>query len=125
MSREITTHRVNGVNECIVIEAIDFPGHGGACHEYRISGLKGPLDHHPIPTIDVRFQNGPIQEVGTNVTQEALLAIVKDRLEHFQAGPYACEENGEALKCLNDALEWLHIRTKRRITRGVEGTHTV
>lgn len=126
MTREITTHKVNGVNECIVIEAIDQPGHGGACHQYRMSGLKGPLDHHPIPTVDIRFQNGPIQEVGTNgLTHEALLAIVQDRLECFQKGPYSCQENQAALDAVTAAMGALKSRTEKRLARGVEGTHAV
>lgn len=124
--REISTHRVNRVNECIVIEVLDEPGAGGACHEYRISGLKGPLDHHPIPTIELRFQNGPIAEVGANgITQEALLAVVIDRLQSFQQGKYACEENATALAKIQEALDVLHQRTKARLARGVEGTHAV
>lgn len=124
--RQLTGHQVNGCNEVIVIEVLDEPGQGGACHNYRISGLKGPLDHHPIPTIDIRFQNGPLKEVGTNgITHEALLAILIDRLQGFQSGPYACEENGTALIMLQDAQASLQRRTKARVDRGVEGTHTV
>ncbi len=124
--REITSHKVNGCNECIVIEATDEPGHGGASHNYRISGLKGPLDHHPIPTIDLRFQNGPLNEVGTNgITHEALLAVVADRLDGFQRGPYACHENYVALEAVRSAMAALKARTLFRVARGVEGTHTV
>ena len=57
------------------------------------------------------------------MTQEALIAIV-DRLRSFQAGPFACEDNEEALHHCKQALEWLQHRTRRRIARGVEGTHT-
>jgi hypothetical protein len=122
-TRELTSHKVNGLNELIVIEVLDAPGSGGASHEYRLSGLKGPLDHHPIPTIDIRFQNGPVQEVGANgISQEALLAVVEDRLKSFQAGPYACRENALALTHLQEAMHWLHHRTRERMQRGVEGT---
>jgi hypothetical protein len=119
--RALTQHRVNTLNECIVVEALDERG-----HEYRISGLKGPLDHHPIPTVDLRFQDGPIKESGANgITTESLLAVLIDRLECFQAGPYACPENKQALRFLENGLEMLHRRTKKRMERGVEGTHTV
>ncbi|HYE79742.1 MAG TPA: hypothetical protein VEI97_17280 [bacterium] len=122
--RQITSHKANVLNECIVVEALDGPGAGGASHEYRISGFKGPLDHHPIPTIDIRFQNGPINEVGANgVTNEALLAVVIDRLEGFQSGPFACDENQLALEHARCAMEALRSRTKGRVARGVEGTH--
>jgi hypothetical protein len=122
--RELTSHKVNGLNECIEIAVLDEPGSGGACHLYQIRGIKGPLDHHPIPTIDIRFQNGPINEAGANgITGEALLAVVEDRLKSFQSGPYACRENALALTHLQEAMHWLHHRTRERVARGVEGTH--
>ena len=122
--REIHSHKVNSLNECIVVEAVDEPGSGNANHEYRISGLQGPLDHHPIPTIDIRFQNGPIKEAGANgISNESLLAVVIDRLQSFQKGLFACRENAIALTKLEEAQHWLKHRTEARLARGVEGTH--
>lgn len=124
MPREILSHKVNSLNECIVVEAVDEPGSGNASHQYRISGMKGPLDNHPIPTIDIRFQNGPIKESGANgITNEALLAIVIDRLQAFQTSNFACRENAIALTKLEEAQHWLKHRTEARVARGVEGTH--
>lgn len=72
------------------------------------------------------FQHGPIQEHGRNgVTHEALLAILIDRLECFEAGPYACMENAAALMHLRCALTVLHNRTAKRVARNVEGTHKI
>lgn len=123
MSRELTSHKVNGCNEALVVRAMDEPGHGGASHEYRIEwGHNGEACN----AIDIRFQNGPIAEVGTNgITHEALLAILIDRFEGFQAGAYACEENAVALSNLRGAQRMLKHRTEKRLARGVEGTHTV
>jgi hypothetical protein len=105
-----------------VVAAVDDPGVGGAHHQYRISGVQGPLDHHPIPTIDLRFQNGAVDEVGANgITNESLLAIVIDRLQGFQSGPFKCRENALALTKLEEAMHWLHHRTRERSARGVEG----
>lgn len=100
----------------------DEPGAGGANHRYLIS--------HDSPDTnwnqEVSFQNGPIKEFGVNgVTHEALLAIVIDRLRSFQEGPFACRENEEALDRAQQCLDWLQVRTKKRIARGVEGTHTI
>lgn len=121
--REIRTHRNNVLNECIKIEVLDEPGSGGASHLYRLSGVQGPLDNHPIPTVEIRFQKGPLKEVGTNgLTNEALLAVVEDRLASFQCGPFACEENGLALAKIRGALSDLSSRTRERVARGVEGT---
>lgn len=123
--RKIDTHKVNGLNECLDVVALDAPGSGGASHHYQIRGIEGPLDHHPIQTVDIHFQEGPLQEVGANgVSGEAILAVVADRLDSFQKGPYASHDNEEALRHIKSAIEWLHRRTKERISRGVEGTHT-
>lgn len=125
MLRELTSHKVNGLNESIVIGVFDPPGQGNASHVYQIRGIEGPIDHHPIPVVNISFQNGPLNEVGANgITNEALLAVVEDRLKGFQSGPFACRENAMALTHLQEAMHWLHHRTRERLARGVEGTHT-
>lgn len=122
--RQITHHKVNGLNEAINILVLDEPGQGNACHEYRIEGVKGPLDHHPIATTDIHFQKGPIAEAGYNgISNETLIAIVIDRLQGFQSGSFACRENAIALTKLQEAMHWLHHRTRERMARGVEGTN--
>ena len=133
--REITEHRVNPANDRLKIEVTDAPGAGGANHRYEITGFDprsnasaGELKDIPghYNGLVLLFQNGPIPEAGVNgVTQEALLAIVADRLRSFQAGPYACRENALALTKIEEAQHWLHSRTRARMARGVEGTHKV
>lgn len=121
--REIKSHIVNPCNEKLCVRAEEELGPGGAPHVYEISHL----DARPHPLMVLfSFQNGPIKEVGTNgVTHEALLAILIDRLQHFQKGQYACRENAIALTKLEEAQMWLQKRTRDREARGVEGTHTV
>lgn len=128
----IETHKVNGANEALTIEATDTPGAGGAHHRYTITGFDNVnnaskfLVDEPTGQVVILFQNGPIPEHGTNgVTHEALLAIVKHRLESFQAGKYACDDNAVALAAVDNAIAALHARTKTRLARGVEGTHAV
>jgi hypothetical protein len=76
-------------------------------------------------TLSLLFQNGPISEAGVNgLTHEVLLAILIDRLEGFQAGPFANVYNGAALENLKMAQELLLSRTRERLAPGVEGTHT-
>lgn len=133
--RTLTDHIVEGdsANHQLSIEVMDEPGQGGANHHYKITGMDSqsntsdpfmaryakPADH-----ATVLFQNGPIKEFGVNgVTQEALLAIVMDRLRSFQAGPFACVDNEAALSHCSAALAYLQKRTRARIARGVEGTH--
>ncbi len=120
--RELTGHKVNECNDVLKIEVLDEPGSGGACHKYMISFPNPLVDNHYL----IAFQNGPIKEVGTNgVTHESLLAILIDRLEGFQSGQYACKANADALGKLRDAQGILIGRTRERLNRGVEGTHTV
>lgn len=132
--RELTDHIVSGDQAVqLRIAAIDEPGAGGANHHYSISGFdtetnaSDPFkDRHGLPAkySTILFQNGPIKEAGVNgITQEALLAIVIDRLRSFQAGPFSCRENAIALTKCEEALMWLQRRTVARIKRGVEGTH--
>lgn len=117
--REITDHKLNGLNEAIAIEVLDEPGQGGACHVYKISPSGAPAS-----SANIYFQNGPIKEAGVNgISQEALLAVVIDRLRSFQAGQYACRENAIALTKTEEAMLWLKKRTQDRIARGVEGTN--
>lgn len=71
----------------------------------------------------IAFQNGPIKEFGSNgLTQEALFAIIIDRLEGFQSGKFSCRENAVALTHTESALLWLTKRTLDRLARTVEGT---
>ena len=120
--RYIHSHKVNPANDKIDITVVDEPGAGGANYRYEMS----LPDNGPIYGLD--FQNGPINADGNGVngiTHEALIAIVIDRLQSFQKGPYACRENALALTKLEEAQHWLHHRTLARMQRGVEGTHTV
>jgi hypothetical protein len=135
--RLLTDHLIDpaNVHSGLRITVMDEPGSGGANHRYVI----GNYDATSNPSLDpdgidaaypqatvILFQNGPIGEVGTNgVTHEALLAIVADRLESFQTGPYACGSNASALHSVKMALYQLQSRTRDRQARGVEGTHTI
>lgn len=123
--RQISHHKLSGgLNEAIQVTALDEPGRGGACCEYLIDGVKGPLDHHPIKPVSISFQNGSPQEVGANgITNEALLTVLIDRLNGFQSGEFACRENAVALNNLHNALMWLQHRTIVRTRMGIEGTH--
>lgn len=123
--RKLSKHIVDGdsVNHLAEIQVLDEPGHGGACHRYKIDYVNGAPTSGGLETF-INFQNGPIKEVGINGnTHEEFLAILIDRMEGFQAGPYACDANAIALAHLENALGWLQLRTRERISRNVEGTH--
>ena len=126
MLRELTSHRVGGLNEALRIDVQDEPGQGGACHDYRVCWTNAKVslgDRCPDVRCYISFQNGPVQEVGVNgVSDEAFLAIVEDRLIGFQSGKFACRENALALTKVQEAMMWLQKRTRDRAARGAEGT---
>lgn len=94
--RKITDHIVEGdTAPQLEIQVLDEPGAGGANHKYLVKW------------------------------EEALLAIVIDRLRSFQAGPFPSPFNATALVRCQDALRLLQQRTRDRIARGVEGKTAV
>jgi len=126
------------------VVCLDEVGAGNACHEYlvivhnktvpTVSELEAILDSDKksietmpdgsivVPLGKISFQNGPIQENGTNgIQNEDLIAICIDRLQGFQSGKFACRENANALTKLEEAMMWLRKRTADREARGVEG----
>jgi hypothetical protein len=122
--REITSHKSNECNNAITITA-DEPDekYGNASHSYTMEFWD--TEGRQV-MVGIDFQHGPIAEVGVNgVTNEALLAILIDRMSGFQSGEFACDENRETLNCLLLAMRWSQERTKARIARGVEGTNTL
>lgn len=129
--RNLTDHLVNPANDKLIVQVLDEPGQGGACHSYYVDGFDISTNPSAIEGKDylyILFQNGPISEKGVGVngiTHEVLLAIVADRLRSFQKGPYACKANACALTHIEEAMHWLQQRTLERMRRGVEGTHNV
>ena len=85
----------------------------------------------------VAWQDGPVAtEDGkqesrrfNGFTVEDMIYVTMHRLEYYQeggdpAGKFACQENVDALRFLNLAVGRLNDRTRARMDRGVEGTHT-
>lgn len=129
--KSLTDHKLTPLNNQIVIKVTDEKGLGGAHHRYEITGFdtdsnpsKADLEGYcaSYSKAVLLFQNGPLKEASANgVTEQALLAIVIDRLKDFQAGPFSSRENALALTHIETGLLWLHKRTLDRINRGVEG----
>lgn len=91
--------------------------------------LPGPdvvlIDQEPAPNVSpllyVKFQSGPVGEVGKNGVQvEDLLQVAQARLQHLDQ-EMPCSENFYALNRIAGALTWLDRRTADRRARGVEG----
>jgi len=113
--REI--HKLVDLNTRIIVT--DEKGSGGANHCYQIIPM-GETELKPLSLI--KFQEGGVVANGVNgCTIEDLLYIVQDRLECFQAGDFACQENEIAKTKIEESLMWLHKRTLERQARGVEG----
>lgn len=106
------------------------PGDTAPQVEVHAMGQQQPGGDFPVYMLEagpfhcvLNFQAGPIKEVGQNgVTAESLVAIAIHRLECFQEGPFACQENADALEALRTALNLMQKRTRDRIARQVEGT---
>ncbi len=119
-------HDGHGLNDSITIiaDARGGPEQGGASHYYEVFGAgPGSLDGR-ARCGEVQFQKGPRHADGSiaGLTNEVLLAIVKDRLLAFQDSKYACAENEMALAGVNMALAAGKFRADKRAARGVLGT---
>lgn len=110
----------NSPTNVAALDARD-PNAGNASHVYGIQ-YGGPTEVVRIP-----FQHGPRGVLGNTpgIFDDDLLAIIADRLDGFQAGPYACPENAEALSHILSAREALGLRAARRIAQGVLGANAV
>ncbi len=112
-------HDGHGLNESIVISKDDADG-SGASHHYEAYIEK---DGHAAVIMRVQFQKGPRNVEGSTpgCTEAALLAVLIDRLQGFQAGPYSCRENAIQLTHLEECLHWTKARADARAKRGVLG----
>lgn len=109
----------------LIITALDDPPKGAESSNHQYS-ICSPGGKEASFRTTIEFQNGTLPHAGINgVTMEALLAIIADRLQGFQKGSYACRENALALTHCEEALNWLHNRTLKRMRRGVEGKNLV
>lgn len=83
---------------------------------FTISWQRGPLGKLP----DRTEPNGAFVE--------DVIVATKQRIQFYQhasGGKFACDENKRAIEALDDALQALDARTRRRIEAGTEGTHEV
>lgn len=117
VKRTLTSHKVNGLNEALTVNVLDDPGPGGACCEYDVSFSDGKGGTQGVM---IEFQNGNPAEGVNGISNEALLAIVEDRLKGFSAGRFATRENAIALTHVQTAMFFLHHRTRERAARGAE-----
>lgn len=106
-------------------------GPGGAYHDYAVVMTRSGVTRDGfqvgglITSAKIEFQKGPRTDPDARmgVLDCDLLEIVRDRLAAFQAGPYACEENAQALAHIELALLWMNKRVEDRAKRNVLGTY--
>jgi hypothetical protein len=117
--REINHHIDSfGAADIKIVSDDTDPNAGGAAHKYS-----GEIDGNPV--IAVQFQHGPRGTDGklTGAIDASLAAILVDRLECFQAGPFAHESNERALNHFRTGLDILRSRAAERKGRGVLGAN--
>ena len=75
------------------------------------------------PFVRVVFQRGLPREAGVNGCRiEDVIDVALGKLNQFQDGPLACEENAEAIRYLKLAKQSLYERIQRRQAQGVLNT---
>lgn len=122
------------LNTLVRIEHWQQTPPGQACNKYLL--MVNQLGQWQT-VLHLNFQNGshvvkgspkdgvPDRYMPNGITNEALLAILIDRLEAYQAGNCKCQDNEIALGHLKAALNALQHRTNDRITRNVIATNGV
>lgn len=125
-NRPLYDHKNNKFNrECVEVFTTDHASADAAHHAYRIEvydRYNGRADNGMVACCDIQFQNGGLKEVGPNgITDQALLAVVLDRLRSFNDGPYRCRENSVMITKIEEALMWGEKRGNDRARRNVEG----
>lgn len=109
--REVKHHHTPFHSRGNAVKVVAGPGGEGSV----------PAEYHVIAGPDYSLGVDFMTINNQGVTNEALLAVVQDRLECFQEGQYPCAENEGALRHVRLALAELHHRTGRRVNQGIEG----
>jgi hypothetical protein len=117
-----THHDGHGLNDLITIYADERDREKGGNGSHRYEALM-PATGGERLVLGIQFQHGPREVEGSDsgCTEAVLLAVLIDRLEGFQSGPYACEENEEQLGYLRAAMASTRKRADDRAARGVLG----
>lgn len=134
--RELTGHFDGcGLTELCRVEVIDEPHpKNGAHHHYRLMRDQTPeelaisrsyFSGNPESVLvgEIMFQRGPRNEPDSTpgTLDGAVLSVLIDRFECFQAGPFACPGNVTVLGLLTEARKYIIERAKERAARGVLG----
>jgi hypothetical protein len=111
----ITHHQAvpSALNDNISIVGFDV-GAGGANTSYTVHAGEHPTN--------LTFHTGNPADGVKGISNEALLAVLIDRLEGFQSGRFASRQNETILGHLRNALSAMDKRTETRTDAGTVGT---
>lgn len=106
----------NGLNSVFVKEETKFNGH----HDYEIR--RNDTDE---VLLRIHYQEGARKDPNSipGILDLDLLYIVRDRIQTFQKGEFACRENALVLTKVEEAIMWSEARVKDREKRQVLGTY--
>lgn len=97
--RELDTYKVTDVNDSIKVEATDVDRVGKPNDTYTVTA-----DGQKV--LDIVFQSGDLKSGVTGITDEAMLAIMEDRLIKIQnANPK--DEYSHSIACIQWAMHLL------------------
>ena len=72
------------------------------------------------------WQDGIVGDDGqSGAFVEDVLEAARQRLQFFQTSKFRCRENAIALTKIEEALQWLDWRTRKRLIENVENTYEV
>jgi len=111
MVRTITTHHTHDASKALTLDAVEDDS--GEPYVY-VLGINGP-DGVTLESGHLQFQRGPLRDGVNGISDEVLLAIIIDRLEHAErASPRGYEECDWALTYARATMGHLKLLTKRR-----------
>lgn len=111
------------------METYDYSRGGEYTHVQHVDDQGRPAGGYAKGVgLDIRWQNGPLGRGNDRMEPngafvETVIMVAIDRLQSYQYGQFACDENAQALEHLVAAYNVLGLRTLRRERAGVEGTY--
>ena len=125
VGKEITYHRGgNPVDDGITIKVAHAPeprSHATNFYSWDFKASNGAGGQGGI----IKFHDCNSAGKTNGLTMEVLIAICMHRLQCFQQGEFACQDNEDALEHLESELFNLNARTMSRKERGVLGQMVV
>jgi hypothetical protein len=79
-----------------------------------------------VAKLEINWQDGIVGDGGqSGAFVEDVIEAARQRLQFFQTSKFRCRENAIALTKLEEALQWLDWRTRKRLIENVENSYEV